>query len=209
VIRTSRRDKNYVSVNNGTVLFDYGTHVDASQQTLDGDLLVPPNKTYDGTLKFSQTSNYKVVSLYAASANESSLDINNHCTNLAIQGTLGQVGDVLEHPVTIKGAADVPDSKIVLTLLIRSRGKNFDVILGDWSDESYNVLRGVVLNIAAHPDGKPIRVVLGRAVKPLMTANCEVLFWWSLGLKIYWWAKWLLVKTVYRWFPKLDPQAGT
>jgi hypothetical protein len=195
--RTSRRDNNYFSIYGGITNRDGVAGVDFPRPPVFAPM--EPEK-YDSILKLSATTgadlkaaNIELSNIWALQGREAAMDVNNCAaseTKLVVDGVFGHFTRESSQGravIVVKGGSTVEVRGVV-----RSRGRLADVIVGDWSDENYDESHARLELI--HEDGGPVRVAYGRATKPVMSSNCKVLFWLSIGLKLYWWAKYALIK---------------
>lgn len=195
--RTSRRDRNYFSIHDGITNCD-GVVGTALPRPMVFAPLEP--EKYDAILKLSATTGddlkaagIELNNIWALQGRESAVDINGCSasgTNFVVDGVFGHATRGIppgRAVIIIKGG-----SAVEVRGIVRSRGRLADVIIGDWSDESYE--KSAAKLELFHEDGAPVRVAYGRAFKPTMSPNCKVLFWLSIGLKLYWWSKYALVK---------------
>jgi hypothetical protein len=203
--RTSRRDNNYFSIHEGITNCEGSVGVEVPHPPVFAPM--EPEK-YDAILKLSATTGddlavagIELSNVWVLQGGEAALDINGcgqGSKNLVVDGVFGHVVRGVPQGrtvIVIKGG-----SAVEVRGVVRSRGRLADIIVGDWSDESYSKSRARLELI--HEDGDPVRVAYGRSDKPEMSPNCKVLFWLSLGLKLYWWAKYALVKVCPRVFER-------
>ncbi len=201
LIQTSRRDNNYFSLSNNI------TNLTGIAEVPWPDPLVfePVDfQNYDAILKIcDHSSHINLSDLKVAQGKEAAVDINNKVSDVSLQGEFGTIGTTGNQVITVKGGSH----DIKISGIINSRGTVNEVTMGRWADQSYDITYNVDLSELRRTDGDKIRVIIGRATKPNLGPNCRILFWLSLGEKIYWWAKFILVKLVKK-FPMLAKPFG-
>lgn len=166
-------------------------YADVEGQTLDGAVLTPPDATYTDTLKYSHAVNCAATGCDITGGREDCVDINRLCQNITIKDSILRISG--NQAVTIKGGS----SGISLeNVVIHGAGKYAEIELGNWSDQSMAKTTGVLLHNVSRADGKPVRVVVGVADKPLIIGgNCVINQKWSLLVKLYCMLKgWGLIK---------------
>lgn len=180
--RTSKRDKNYLSI---------AANVPDATYSLPLSLTPYNPESYDSIFKLSKGT--KLLSYTAATifqGQENSVDCNGKVCNISIEGKFGEVGQTGDQVITAKGGCE----DLIFRGEIRSRGKFCDAFLGSWSDENYEVTHKIDVSNLYRANEK-ISIVVGRAKIPRYDKKyAKILFWKSLGAKIYWWAKFAYVK---------------
>ena len=182
--RTSKRDKNYLSI----AANEFSFPVDLSSSLE----LKPENpQDWDSIFKFAKKScNFIFRGFKAPQGKENVVDCNGGISNIEIEGKFGEVGQTGDQVITAKGGSE----DLIFRGEILSRGKFCDVFLGSWSDENYDVTRNIDVSCLYRANEK-FSIVVGRAEIPRYDKKyAKVLFWKSLGAKIYWWAKFFYVK---------------
>jgi hypothetical protein len=125
-----------------------------------GEDIVPGPETAD-TLKFtSQLYNLEGHYGYVKAGYEDVVDINNRSSWVVLFGDTWDISGS-KYGFTIKGGSH--DCAIHGT--IRGHGRECDVDLGNWSDQSNDKTRRIVLNLRSE-DGSPIRVRVLNADRP-------------------------------------------
>lgn len=205
-MRTSKRDRNFISFSDKMDGTGIDVVIEGHHFRVDQVLGLKPEKgeVYDAILKFSSASNASVLRPTTEVGVESGIDLNNSCKSLYIRTVIGEEGDECLHPVTCKASED-----ITLDITVKAKGKWCEIMLGDWSDESTKRTKGTILIL--REGGIPVRVICANANFPVFKGEGKgrVLFWASLCAKTYWWSKWVLVNTGFKWFPRLNKQSGT
>lgn len=145
-------------------------------------------------LKISGKSYVDLHGLKVGQGRECSVDINNGSTAVFSDCEFGS-SELSGHQVfSVKGF-----STAVISGNLKGRGKRFkaDILIDNWSDQDYRGSR-VNLTHARHEDGKPINVVLRYGASQVaLGENAKVLIKESIGLTVYWWAKWLVRKILF------------
>lgn len=180
-------DINYRSISDVT---GYELHDERIDPEQDGR----PRKEFADVLKFSCARDVQAKRLYVVGGHENAVDMNRHCARIEMEDCVLEGGD--QAAIVIKGGSK--DITLRRVSLVAVKGW-CDVLLGDWSDQSYDVTTGVRLIDVSRRDGKPVRVVCGRAEVPtIVGGNVRVLRWASLCVKTYWWAKYIAVRFLLR-----------
>ncbi|HWA07923.1 MAG TPA: hypothetical protein VG838_00500 [Opitutaceae bacterium] len=159
------------------------------------DLTVDPREEglnpadFDDLFKLSHAEQVKVTGLTVRGGGlqkENCIDMNRLCRDVEIINARLEAGQ--QNAITIKGGCrDIHLSAIT----IERAGGHCDIELGNWSDQSWDPVTGVVLTNVCRADGKPVRVRVGHADAPVIVGgNVKILFWGSLYLKTYWNLKW-------------------
>lgn len=183
-------DFNYFSItNDGYTVNAGGPNPYTVTELPEGNKFLPENpEDYSDILKFSNRQGFSLTDVQVAHGDEDCVDINNHCSNITLQGRFGVKG-LGSQCFTIKGGSE----NIFVSGVIQTPGTSTDVEIGNWSDQSYNKSSNIHIDLR-RADGKPVRVRIGRAENVHLGANCKKDILGSIGLTIYWWAKWAFVK---------------
>lgn len=186
----TRPDRNYLSIADvdGKIIHDL--RIDPSHEghnPLD----------FDDILKFSHARNVQAQRLFVAGGRENAIDLNRGCENVVVENTLLEAGR--QASVVIKGGC----RNITLRHVAITNVTGWcDVLIGDWSDQSWEKTTEVHLLHVSRNDGQPVRVVVGHADWPeVMGGNVRILRRPSYALKCYWWAKYLWVRFFRRQTP--------
>lgn len=203
-MRTSKADKNYLSLNDGCAIFYAGTinlQYLASSEPVP-KVIYPENPfDWDAVLKCSNRHDTVLTDLKVAQGQENSLDINNKSSNLDFSGDWGVSFGEGDQVFTIKGGSH----DIKISGDIYSRGKKAIVVIGEWSDQNYDPSYNIDLSGLRMADGSPVTIIVSRVNSPILAAfgkskdiklpaNSKVLTFMSLAEQIYWWLKWCFVK---------------
>jgi hypothetical protein len=143
----SRPDKNLVSIADEVVI---------DRHFID---LIPPDDSYADTLKFSNATTGVITARRIVGGREDCVDINNGSARLHISAEAWEPRG--KYLATIKGGS----RDITLAGTVTSHGSEVDVDLGNRSDQSREIVRGIRLDLKT-TDGSPIRVRLLLAERP-------------------------------------------
>lgn len=187
---STRIDINYISCSNNTWGLDEGSPNPQPLSGLpaDGKVIPVNRKAYASALKLCDNSVVTTTGLEVAQCNECALDVNNHAT-VDVKGTFGSVEKFGAQTFSVKGGSV---AKITGTLR-GDRDKGCDVLVDNWSDQSYNSST-VDLTYAVHEQGRKIKVMYRFFASKIIGDNVEKLYLKSAGLTFYWWAKWIIRK---------------
>lgn len=205
-IRTAARDCNYLSLNRDSVVLYAGTD---QEQPLDAipypvELVPEDPKQWDSILKVSGAVDLYVADARIAQGKENAIDINNRAAHLDITGDIGITGVEGEQVITIKGGS----SHVTIAGVVHSRGRDCDIEIGAWSDQSTEVTHTIGLSRLRHATGRPLTVVLGRVRQPWrawigkapddiwLPPGAKVAIWGSIQEQAYWWSKraWVAIR---------------
>ena len=196
-VRTSRADHNFISCSEGIWQKYAGTDVAepcAPLQSHGGRVDTATPGDWDAMLKVSHTTGLTLTGLEVAQGRENSLDLNNRCSDISLEGDWGW-GDsgvgTGDQVITVKGGCQ----RIAISGAVFSRGKNAAVVIGAWSDQSHDCSTDLDFTglRSAHAD-QPLTFILARCKRVKLPEGAKVLRWKSLGYSCYWWAKWCAVK---------------
>lgn len=190
-VRTSRADRNYLSWSGDTLQWYLGTDHPEPCERVPEEVYPAVLSDWESALKVSGNAcPIYVNSIRAAQCNENVLDIN-HSHEVSITGEFGRLNEVGDQVITIKGGS----SSITLAGMIGSRGRSASVVIGQWSDQSFEPSRYIDLTGLRSANG-PLTVILSRCDRKTikLPPEAKVLEFKSIAFKLYWWAKWLAVK---------------
>ena len=127
------------------------------------------SQDYSDILKLSHASNITVKDCIITGGKEDCIDMNRMCENVLIEDTHLFSGG--SYCVTIKGGTKNVTLKNVT---IDGHGKETDIDLGNWSDQSSELTTGIVLDNVQSKTGMPVRVRVLWANKPTITGGSNV-----------------------------------
>lgn len=183
-------DFNYFSITNDAYTIGAGgpNPQIVSELPVDNKFTPENPEQYNDILKFSNRQGISLTGVQVSHGKEDCVDINNHCTNITLQGEFGVNGNGRQC-FTVKGGSE----DIFISGVIHTPGNSTDVEIGNWSDQSYNLSKNVQVNLR-RADGKPVRVRIGHAENVYLGANCQKDIIGSLLMTAYWWIKWSIRK---------------
>ncbi len=160
---------------------------------LDDALVTPDPQAYSSILKVCDGSHDLRLSspnngvLQIQQGRENALDINNRVERVQVYAEFGFGGGSGDNVLTVKGGS----RDIKLWGPIYSRGLNADYVQDAWSDQCADLCSGIDLSGLTRADGQPVTIVLGRFGSKVdrYPASYRVLFWKSLGYRLYWLGK--------------------
>jgi hypothetical protein len=123
---------------------------------VDGSGGTPP---YSDAVHFSYATGWTVHADSIIGGKEDCIDINNR--SMAVNVSVNKLYSNGEYVCTIKGGS----RGITISGTIYAHGKTVDVDLGNWSDQSHDVTRGVILDLVT-VDGSPVTYRVLNADKP-------------------------------------------
>lgn len=203
-MRTSKADKNYLSLNSQSVVWFAGTPEEREETApLPQPLtLTPENPTaWDSILKLSGRQKTQMAGLAIGQGMENALDVNSSSAFIDLEGDWGVDVGYGDQVFTIKGGSH----DIKLSGIVFSSGKKAVCTLGCWSDQSTEPVYNIDLSQLVMISGQPFTVIFGRVKNPLaalfgrsdhikLPLGAKILFWRSIGEILYWWGKRAAVK---------------
>ena len=146
--------------------------------------------TWNDTAKFHRQegktfSNFQIVT----AGTEDGVDINQNCNDNTFRGFVVAVG---KQGLTLKGGCC---NNYLDDWLFTGRGKFVEIETDNWSSRSFARSTGNIFNRIRCLDGRPVRYAGRIGSLPTFT-NSDVrhVLWLSLGITIYYWSKYALVK---------------
>ena len=199
-IRTATKDVNHLSLNSDSIVWDAGSDKERQHEgSLPFPLHLLPEqpKDYDAILKLSGRKETVLCGLKVAQGKECAVDLNNTTRDCTLEGRFGVTGNEGEQVIKVKGGSH----HIGFKGWVESRGRDCDLVLGEWSDQSTEPVHHIDLTMLRRKDGTPLTVVLGRVNNPLrfilkgqsddigLPPGARILKWRSLQELTYWWLK--------------------
>jgi len=167
---------------------NYLSYADVDGVTIGDQMIVADQTKFDDSLKLSHATNFKGYNLTIYGGSENAIDLNRECKMVLFEHLVLVGGG--QCAIVVKGGSE--DIEFTNVCITKPKG-NYDIELGGWSDQSRKKTKRVWLDNVVRPDGKPVRVVVGNADKPtIIGGNVKILFWRSLALKAFVWAKGLV-----------------
>ncbi len=201
-LRTSAADINYLSVSNGVWGLcegsPYPTSLGGEPDWATFSLCPEQPRAFASILKICDTTHGLRLPapgtglIRIAQAMENTADFNNGVLDVQLYAQFGWGGGFGDNVITIKGGC----RDIKLWGVIYSHGREADVTIDAWSDQSDALCSGIDLSGLVRADGQPVTIILGRFGSKVAAypASYQVLFWKSLGYKVYHIAKSAVVK---------------
>jgi len=186
-------DRNYIS-------FD-GEQVDVSDQHLDPIGAGWAPGSWADTCKFYHRDNRLFENFVIVSGGtEDGVDMSSRNVASVFDTFIVAAGD--KYVLTLKGSSC---HNILSKWVITKPGKWVDVQVGNWSDDDPLSIEqgfskwarstGNNFDLWARKDGKPIRYAYRWGCKPVWTnSKVKHLWWMSIGLTLYWYLKYAIVK---------------
>lgn len=116
---------------------------------------------YDDILKISRSNNVVIKKCNIFGGREDCVDMNNYCSNILIEDVKVHSGG--KYCFTIKGGSrDITLKDIV----VEGHGKEVDIDIGNWSDQSSELTTNVILENVTSLNGTPVTVRVLWADKP-------------------------------------------
>jgi len=184
---TMSTDRNYFSISENKFFVDSGgpnPHEVTDLPT--GNVFSPSDgaKNYADILKFSNQQGFTLMGCQVDQGREDSVDMNRFCREITLDGHFG-LGGGGDQVITIKGGCD--------TIWVTGVAYGNRIEIGNWSDQTYDKSRNIVLNLSAANE-QPIKVSVGRAENVSCQGDCKKDMFGSLTITVYWWLKWIVRK---------------
>lgn len=208
-IRTSRADVNYLSIS-----ANIGEWYSGSPTPLPAIEPYPSELTplhpldFDATLKIcDDTKKITLTGMAIAQGRENAVDFNNGVIDCAVVGYLGTPTLKGDQVITVKGGCKLIH---VGGTVCSAKPRNAIVVVGAWSDQSFDPSAELDFTGLSMDDGSPVTFIFGRVNHPLRAAlgrprdiylpeGAKVLLWKSLGYQIAWWAKRAYTWAIWAW----------
>lgn len=162
--------------------YNYRSYADCSDVLIDGERIKPDNcLDYDDVLKFSNVKYAVVTKSDVWGGKEDCIDMNRNCSDICINDSYlfprGKYG------MTIKGGTKNVTLRNVTFL---GHGKEADIDIGNWSDQSQEKTTNIKLIDVIASDGKPVRVrVLWGDLPEVVGGNVKIVIVSPVLVKIY------------------------
>lgn len=189
--RTSKADKNYLSLDADNVVWYAGTD-EWRYETGPIPTILRPHRAqdWDAILKTSDRADTHLTRLSVAQGRENALDQNNKTRDCSFHGDFGVGGGERDQVITTKGGCQ----RLTYSGTIWSKGRNADVVVGAWSDQSHDISTDLDYSGLNRAEGTPVTFILSRCARVKLPPNAKVLRLKSLGYSAYWWFKFAAVK---------------
>ena len=120
-----------------------------------------PTPSWSDTVKItSGCADFKLTADAIYGGKEDCVDINNRCVGIEVVANFHPQG---KYVATIKGGV----RGVLLKGILNGHGKEVDIDLGNWSDQSSQKTQGVKLDLVAY-DQSPVTVRVLNAEKPVL-----------------------------------------
>lgn len=143
------------------------------------------NESCDDLLKCSKLTNSRFTDckiLGNENVRENAIDCNRYCASVTFLGCKIQGGN--QAVVVVKGGCS--NIRFLDCTVTPSRKSWCDVLVDDWSDQSKNPSTNLDLTGLVRTDGKKLRIVFGRWVKPAYDKETARICWIkTIGLHAY------------------------
>jgi len=162
-------DKNYYSIAD-------------QNDVLIGNTIFPSGEVnpldYSDIVKLSHATNITIKDCTIHGGREDCIDMNRDCDNILIENSFLESNG--NYCMTIKGGTK---NVTIKNVTITSHGKETDIDLGNWSDQSSELTTNITLENVVSEDGLPVRVrvlwadkptVIGGNVKVTVVPKCLV-----------------------------------
>ncbi len=173
-------EKNYQSY--------YRVDGDVSDVSLEPDGAQWLPGSWSDTAHFSGCFRQRFTNFKIFGGVEDCVDLNNGCNGLTLENFALTSGG--KYCITLKGGSN---DNLFTGLYIKKHGKEVDIEIGNWSDQSHNFSkRNSFWNVHAE-DKKPVTYCYRYGCKPsFILSDVKHLWWRSIGITIYWWVKYAI-----------------
>jgi len=178
-----------------------GPQEDVREQNLDPIAAGWAPKSWQDTCKFWHREGRTFTDfIIKEGGTEDGVDMSSRNVNNTFDTFVVAAGD--RYVLTLKGSSSY---NALSKWAITKPGKWVDVQIGNWSDDDplsiqegfskWACSKGNQFDMWARTDGKPVRYAYRWGCKPLWYNSKVTHLWWmSLGLTLYWWGKYALVR---------------
>lgn len=133
---------------------NYRSYADVNDVLVFDETLKPDDlAAFSDTLKFSKVEYAKAQSCVIWGCKEDCIDMNRYCNNIIVEDCVlipsGKFG------VTIKGGTR---NVVLRDVTFHGHGKEVDIDIGNWSDQSAEMTTGITLSNVKSDDGRPVVV---------------------------------------------------
>jgi hypothetical protein len=173
---------------------NFQSHADVKVHVI-GERIEPPDpENWDDTLKLSHVVDSVVEMCSILGSKEDCIDIMRGSVRLHVYSC--ELYPTGKFAVTVKGGC----MGIVLeNIVIYGAGKETDIDIGNWTAVNFDKTTDVFITNVRRADGKPVRVRVGHATKPIIEGgNVKIDHLGSLLLKAYWWGRFALHKLGFK-----------
>lgn len=150
--------------------------------------LIPSNpQDFDDTMKVYKCTDCTFMLFEVVGGKEDCIDVGREsCGNTFIGHKLTSSG---QYVFTIKGGSHYNSFH---DIAIVKGGKDVDVEIGNWSTFNFDFATNNAFFRISRQDGKPVTYCYRLGCRPtFIESNVKHLWWRSIGLTAYWWAKYV------------------
>ena len=177
-------DVNYLSLsgNGQWTMYAGSPNAVIVPEPTDWDLSSIDGSKYASILKLADGANFTKKGLKIPQGNECAVDINNHAT-VDIEGEFGSDNFRGNQAFSVKGGSAAKIAGVIHGTPNRLKA---DVLVDNWSDQSYN---GSTVDLSGlkHSTGRKLGIVKRFGAS---NVNGSASFLYSLGITLYWNLKW-------------------
>jgi len=120
-------------------------------------------------------------------AREDCIDVGQKTNNCVFSDSL--VEPTGQYVVTCKGESN---NNLFTGLILRRHGRDVDFEFGNWHSYAFGLSTGNTIHACRAEDGKPVTYCYRWGCKPTIVETPAKHLWWrSIGLTVYWWAKYI------------------
>ncbi len=174
---------------------NFRSHADQLGVHIIGERIEPPDpQNWDDTLKLSNVTGAVVEMSTILGGREDCIDIMRGSASVLIYSC--ELYPTGEYAITIKGGCV---GVVMENIVLYGGGKETDIDLGNWTAVNFDKTENIFIRNVRRADGKPVRVRVGHATKPIIEGgNVKIDHLGSVLLKAYWWARFGLHKIGFR-----------
>ncbi len=171
---------------------NFASYADQAGIIVEDKIFLPNQRGYADILKAShlEDSVFRRIVVHAEDATENAFDANRFCKRVQLLDSRLVGGK--QAAIVVKGGCT--EMRFDDVRIEPHPDSWCDVLWDDWSDQSQLPSSGAFRRVV-RMDGKPLRVVVGRSIKPTFElCNYKILTWASIGVQINNFIKGRLVK---------------
>lgn len=184
-------DINYISCSNNVWGQDEGSDHSIIIPPISSNTQIIPStpSSYASALKLADNSVISLSGMEVVQCTECTVDINNH-TTANISGTFGTTTpNIGNQTFSVKGGS----TAIINGTLKGIGNRGCDILIDNWSDQSYNGST-VDLTNAVHEEGRKLKAIYRFFASTIHGTNVDKLYFKSTYFTCYWWLKWIVRK---------------
>lgn len=144
-------------------------------------------KAWNDTMKVWRCNECTFDRFGILGAKEDCIDVGQQTSNCNFIDTL--VEPTGQYVVTCKGGSN---NNVFYGLILRGHGRDVDFEFGNWHSYNFERSAGNVIDGCRTTDGSPITYCYRWGCRPtVVDTKAKHLWWRSIGLTVYWWAKYI------------------